>query len=122
MPFPSGIGLHLCPRGQCRGPSHQYSHAMGCEMAYMTIGGRQSRSRVARSATGRLAPGQVIEVYDALAEVYADHYECGNPDRRNYPDTRCTRKDIPTSFTRSCYWFHRRVSHAMPRPATEQRQ
>jgi predicted TPR repeat methyltransferase len=50
-------------------------------MAYMTIAGRQSRSRLARSATGRSAPDQVIEVYDALAEVYADHYECGNPDR-----------------------------------------
>jgi predicted TPR repeat methyltransferase len=54
---------------------------MGCEMVYMTIGGRQSRSRLATSATGRSAPDQVIEVYDALAEVYADHYECGNPDR-----------------------------------------
>lgn len=25
--------------------------------------------------------GQVIAVYDALAEVYADHYESGNPDQ-----------------------------------------
>jgi predicted TPR repeat methyltransferase len=54
---------------------------MGCEKVYMTTGGRQSRRRVARSATGRRAPDQVIEVYDALAEVYADHYVSGNPDR-----------------------------------------
>ena len=60
---------------------HQYSHAMGCEKIHMTIGGHQSRSPVARSATGRSAPDQVIEVYDALAEVYADHYVSGNPDR-----------------------------------------
>jgi SAM-dependent methyltransferase len=53
---------------------------MGCGMAYVTIGGRQW-SRVARSATGRLAADQVIEVYDALAEGYADHYVSGNPDR-----------------------------------------
>jgi SAM-dependent methyltransferase len=47
----------------------------------MNIEGRQSRGRVARSATGRSGAKQVIEVYDALAEVYADQYESGNPDR-----------------------------------------
>ncbi len=47
----------------------------------MKIGGRQSRSRVAQSASSRSVAEQVIEVYDALAEVYADHYESGNPDR-----------------------------------------
>ena len=46
----------------------------------MKIGG-QSRSRVGRSVTGRSATEQVIEVYDALAEGYADHYESGSPDR-----------------------------------------
>jgi ubiquinone/menaquinone biosynthesis C-methylase UbiE len=43
--------------------------------------GRQSRGRVARSATGRSGAEEVIEVYDALAESYADQYESGNPDR-----------------------------------------
>jgi SAM-dependent methyltransferase len=43
--------------------------------------GRQSRGRIARSATGRSEAAQVVEVYNALAEVYADHYESGNPDR-----------------------------------------
>src|ERR1700693_463271 len=47
----------------------------------MKIGGRHSRSRVARSASSRSVAEQVIEVYDALAEAYADHYESGNPDR-----------------------------------------
>jgi hypothetical protein len=47
----------------------------------MKIEGRHPRSRVARSATGGSAAEQVIEVYDALAELYADHYEFGNPDR-----------------------------------------
>jgi len=42
---------------------------------------RRSRGRIARSATGGSVPEDVIEVYDALAEVYADHYESGNPDR-----------------------------------------
>ena len=46
-----------------------------------SLTGRRSRSRVARSATGRSEAEQVIEVYDALAEVYADHYVSGNPDR-----------------------------------------
>jgi len=40
----------------------------------MKIGGRQSRSRVGRSVTGRSVAEQVIEAYDALAEGYADHY------------------------------------------------
>src|SRR6202521_5665767 len=47
----------------------------------MKIEGRQSGSRVTRSAAGGSGPEQVIEVYDALAEVYADYYESGNPDR-----------------------------------------
>jgi SAM-dependent methyltransferase len=47
----------------------------------MKIEGPQSGSRITRSAAGGSVPEQVIEVYDALAEVYADHYECGNPDR-----------------------------------------
>jgi predicted TPR repeat methyltransferase len=46
-----------------------------------SLRGSPSRSRVTRSATGRSAAAQVIEVYDALAEVYAHHYESGNPDR-----------------------------------------
>jgi hypothetical protein len=41
----------------------------------MKIVGRRPRSRVTRSDTGRSAAAQVIEVYDALAEVYAHHYE-----------------------------------------------
>jgi cyclopropane fatty-acyl-phospholipid synthase-like methyltransferase len=47
----------------------------------MKVEGRQSGSRVTRSAAGGSVPEQVIEVYDALAEVYVGHYECGNPDR-----------------------------------------
>jgi SAM-dependent methyltransferase len=47
----------------------------------MKIEGRRSRRRVTRSATGGLVAEQVIEVYDALAEGYADHYESGDPDR-----------------------------------------
>jgi SAM-dependent methyltransferase len=47
----------------------------------MKIEGPQSGSRITRSAAGGSVSEQVIEVYDALAEVYADHYECGNPDR-----------------------------------------
>ena len=47
----------------------------------MKIEGRQSRSQVARSATDRSVAEQVIEVYNALAEVYADQYESGNRDR-----------------------------------------
>ena len=47
----------------------------------MKIEGRQSRGQVARSATDRSVAEQVIEVYNALAEVYADQYESGNPDR-----------------------------------------
>jgi len=47
----------------------------------MRIEGRQSGSRITRSAAAGSVPEQVIEVYDALSEVYTDHYECGNPDR-----------------------------------------
>jgi SAM-dependent methyltransferase len=47
----------------------------------MKIKGHQSRSRVARSATSGSVAKHVIEVYDALAEAYADHYESGNPDQ-----------------------------------------
>jgi ubiquinone/menaquinone biosynthesis C-methylase UbiE len=47
----------------------------------MKIEGRRSRSGVAKPAAGGSVAEQVIEVYDALAEVYADHYESGNPDR-----------------------------------------
>jgi SAM-dependent methyltransferase len=47
----------------------------------MKIGGRHFRSRVTQSASSRSVAEQVVEVYDALAEVYADHYESGNPDR-----------------------------------------
>ena len=47
----------------------------------MKIEGRQPGNRVTRSAAGGSVSEQVIEVYDALAEVYADHYECENPDR-----------------------------------------
>jgi ubiquinone/menaquinone biosynthesis C-methylase UbiE len=46
----------------------------------MKTEGPQSGSRITSSAAGSV-PEQVIAVYDALAEVYADHYECGNPDR-----------------------------------------
>jgi SAM-dependent methyltransferase len=47
----------------------------------MKIEGRRSRGQGAMSATSRLETGQVIEVYDTLAKIYADQYESGNPDR-----------------------------------------
>ncbi len=53
----------------------------GTKCADMRIEGPQSRRRVARSATGGSVDRHVTEVYDALAEAYADHYESGNPDR-----------------------------------------
>jgi hypothetical protein len=46
-----------------------------------SLRGRRSRGRIARSDTGRSEAAPVIEVYDALAEVYADHYEPRNPDQ-----------------------------------------
>jgi SAM-dependent methyltransferase len=46
-----------------------------------SLRGRRSRGRIAKSATGRSEAAPVIEVYNALAEVCADHYVSGNPDR-----------------------------------------
>jgi SAM-dependent methyltransferase len=47
----------------------------------MKIARRQSRGRVAKSSASRSPAEEVVEIYDLLAEVYADHYESGDPDR-----------------------------------------